>query len=886
VIWHSTKLEEVIAHLGTDAENGLSSEKAAEKLARYGENRLSGKKRPSFLSRFAAQLKDFMVVILMIAAAISLITAIIFEDGELSALLEPVIIVAIVILNALLGVFQESRAEAALDALKNLESPSAKVIRDGKQMVISAALLVPGDVIELEAGDYIPADARLIMSSSLHCNESSLTGESLPVEKIVTDDMEDIDGIADRLNMIYSGCSVTYGHGRAVVTETGMYTEIGKVARLLADNDETETPLKQKLARLGKTLGFVVLAICGVIFLVGLIQGRAVGQTWGDKILELFMTSVSLAVAAIPESLATIVTVVLALGVQRMVKKNAIIRKLPAVETLGSASVICSDKTGTLTQNKMTLVAMYDGETLCNLEDGIATESQNMLLKLSAMCCNSSVETVNGISQQVGDPTEVAISVAALSNFGLSKYDFDNMYPRMCELPFDSDRKLMTTVNIIDGQPVAIVKGAPDILLDRCVGCNTEEILKINDHMAAGALRVLAVAVKPLSEIPTNPCQEDLEYGLNFVGLLGMIDPPRKEAIQAVALCKKAGIRTVMITGDHIITATAIAKQLGIIEDGLKAITGAQVQEMSDDELYEHITEFAVYARVSPEDKLRIVKAWQRNGDVVAMTGDGVNDAPALQAADIGCAMGKVGTDVAKGASDMILTDDNFATIVTAVSEGRGIFDNIRKAVHFLLSCNLGEIFAVFFGTLFWGSSPFSAIQLLWINLITDSAPALALGVEPVEKDIMERKPRNRKESIFAGGLGLRVVLHGAMIGIIALIAYAIGLSTSHGNVAYAKTMAFAVMALSQIVHSFNTRSSHSLFSAGILKNKMMLLACALSLALMLVVLLVPGIASVFGLVSLASSSWWVVILLSLLPLAIVELAKAVSHILAAGKEE
>ncbi|MBQ5810770.1 MAG: cation-translocating P-type ATPase, partial [Clostridia bacterium] len=863
---------------GTDRHTGLTSEKAEEKLARYGENRLTSAKKISFAARFAAQLKDFMIIILMIAAAISLITAIIFEDGKPSALLEPVIIVAIVIINALLGVFQESRAEAALEALQNMEAPSAKVIRDGKKFTISAAQLVPGDLIELEAGDYIPADARLVEVSSLHCNESSLTGESLPVEKLLTDDLNDIDAIADRLNMVYSGCSVTYGHGFAVVTETGMYTEMGKVAKMLSAGHDTETPLKIKLARLGKTLGYVVLGICGVVFLVGLIRALGSESGFGTKLMETFMTAVSLAVAAIPESLATIVTVVLALGVHRMATKKAIVRKLPAVETLGSASVICSDKTGTLTQNKMTLVSMFDGKDIINLEDGIQNESGVMLLKLSAMCCNSSVQVIDGKKEHTGDPTEVAISTAALNILGLSGYDFDNIYPRMCELPFDSDRKLMTTVNIIDGQPVAIVKGAPDILLDRCEGCDIELISKVNAAFATNALRVLAVAVKPLSEIPTNPCSEDLEYGLNFVGLLGMIDPPRKEAIKAISLCKKAGIRTVMITGDHILTATAIAQKMGILYGDLKAITGADVQAMTDDELFEHIAEFAVYARVTPEDKLRIVKAWQRRGDIVAMTGDSVNDAPALQAADIGCAMGKVGTDVAKGAADIVLTDDNFATIVTAVSEGRGIFDNIKKTVHFLLSCNLGEIVAVFFGMLIWGVSPFSAIQLLWINLVTDSAPAFALGIEPAEGDIMDRAPRKKDESIFAGGLGIKALWNGVLIGLLALVAYAVGFSST-GNADCAKTMAFAVMAFSQIVHAFNVRSSHSIFGAGLLANKAMLAAAALSIVLMLIILLVPAISSVFGLVALSSGAWAGIIVLSLMPLVAVEMVKAFGKI-------
>lgn len=877
MIWHSSKLTDVISKLNTDPKIGLTAEEAQRRLDKYGENRLSAQKKVTFLSRFLLQLKDFMVIILMIAAAVSLITALIFEGNKASAWLEPVIIVAIVIANALLGVFQETKAEEALEALKNMEAPSAKVIRDGKLFTISAAQLVPGDIIRLEAGDFIPADARLIEVSSLHCNESSLTGESLPVEKLLTDELNDIDVIGDRLNMVYSNCSVTYGTGLAVVTETGMYTEMGKVARLLSVTDSTETPLKLKLAQLGKSLGIVVLVICAVIFAIGLIGGPAEGQTLGEKIIEIFMTSVSLAVAAIPESLAAIVTVVLALGVQRMVKKHAIIRSLPAVETLGSASVICSDKTGTLTQNRMELVSVYDGAAVRRLDEGL-DETCTRLLKYSAMCCNSSVEVINGKESHTGDPTEVAISAAALHTLGLSKYDFDAMYPRMCELPFDSDRKLMTSVNIIDGHPIAIVKGAPDVLVERCLGADAEAILKANDEMASDALRVLAVAVKPLSEIPSNPNSEELENGLTFMGLLGMIDPPRKEAIEAIATCKNAGIKTVMITGDHILTATAIAKQLGILFDDLKAVTGAELQEMSDDELYEHITEYAVYARVSPEDKLRIVKAWQRRGEVVAMTGDGVNDAPALQAADIGCAMGKVGTDVAKGASDMILTDDNFATIVTAVREGRGIFDNIRKAVQFLLSCNLGEIVAVFLGTLFWGGSPFSAIQLLWINLVTDSAPALALGVEPTEFDIMERSPRKKSESIFAGGLGVNAVWNGVLIGLLSVIAYAVGFSVS-GNADYAKTMAFAVMAFSQIVHAFNTRSSHSVILTGIFKNRQMLMAAGISALLMLIVLLVPPISSVFGLVPLALGAWIGVILLSLIPLAVVELVKIIGRI-------
>lgn len=870
MIWHSSPLDEVVREQQVDPAVGLPSEEAARRLSRVGPNRLREKKQATFLQKFAAQLKDFMVIILIIAAVISLLTSLI--QGEFDWV-EPLVIVAIVIFNALLGVLQESKAEAALDALQNMSAPSAKVLRDGRVSVIPSSDIVPGDVIVLEAGDYIPADGRLLSASSFHCDEASLTGESVPSEKFPTDDIEDIAPLGDRSNMVYSGCTVSYGHGRALVTETGMRTEMGKIATILEDTADTETPLKAKLARLGKNLGVLALVICAIIFVIGMVEAVLAGGDLLVSFVDTLMVAVSLAVAAIPEGLPAIVTIVLALGVSRMVKKNAIIRRLPAVETLGSASYICSDKTGTLTQNVMTLVEVFDGKETCLLGNEEPSNRAAQVMIWGALCCDASVEERDGKTVRIGDPTETAIVEAARKYCNHIKSETDNVFPRMGELPFDSDRKLMTTVNLIDGKPFAIVKGAPDVLFSRCGG-DLSTAKKANEEMAESALRVLAVAYKPLEEVPANPTAEELEYDLTFVGLLGMIDPPRPEVARAVATCHGAGISTVMITGDHLTTACAIARSLGILTDEKKAITGAELSEISDEELSRTVEDYAVYARVSPADKIRIVQALQSRGQVVAMTGDGVNDAPALKAADIGCAMGITGTDVAKGAAAMVLTDDNFATIVSAVAEGRGIFDNIRKAVHFLLSCNLGEILTVFLSMILFRTSPLLPIQLLWINLVTDSAPALALGMEPAEKDIMNRPPRKRDESIFSGGLGFTAIWQGVMFGVLTILAYWLG-----GKGELGSTMAFATLAFSQIVHAFNARSSHLLFKAGWFRNPYMLLAAAVSVLLMLLVMLTP-LTSIFGLVTLSGNQWLTVIGLSLMPLVVCEAVKLVQHLL------
>ena len=878
MIYHSHSIDEALMDLNVDKATGLSTAEVNKRLTVYGKNQLTEKKSKTFFQKFIEQLKDFMVIVLIIAAVISFITTIVTKDGNM---IEPLIIIGIVVVNAFLGVLQESKAEKALEALKNMSSPSAKVLRDGKVKIIDASDLTRGDIIFLEAGDFIPADARLIETTSLSCDESTLTGESVPVQKMIDGpEIEDIAPLGDRVNMVYSGCSVSYGTAKAVVTETGMYTEIGKIASMLNETESTETPLKAKLAKLGKSLGIVSLIICAIIFLIGVISGPSADQTWADKLIELFMTSVSLAVAAIPEGLPAIVTIVLALGVQRMVEKNAIIRKLPAVETLGSASVICSDKTGTLTQNKMTVVKLYDGKEIFDVETGNFTENHKFLIRLGAICCDAKIDEQDGKTVEIGDPTETAIVRSAVKDFGIGNYSLQNDYPRVASIPFDSDRKLMTTVNMIDDKFFAIVKGAPDVVLARCTKGYTEKAAEINEQFGTEALRVLAVGIKQINGIPSNPTSEELENDLTFVGLIGMIDPPRKEAIQSVALCKKAGIRTVMITGDHITTASAIAEQLGILNDGEKAISGATLQQMTDDELMHEIESISVYARVAPEDKIRIVKAWQSLGHVVAMTGDGVNDAPALKAADIGCAMGITGTDVAKGAASMTLTDDNFATIVTAVKEGRGIFDNIKKTVHFLVSCNFSEIIAVFFGMIFFGVSPLIAIQLLWVNLVTDTAPALALGFEPAERDIMERPPRSKKAGIFDGGMGIDAVYQGCLFAIATLIAYWYGNNVISDNVhSFGNTMAFLTLCFSQVLHSHVVRSKHSIFKAGVFKNIKLWLATALSVVLMLLVVLTP-LRVVFELEVLTLNDWLIVIILSIIPFIINEIVKLVRLLL------
>jgi len=880
---YTQKPEELLKELATDAHKGLTADEVLSRKEKYGINKLREKKKKTTMQRFFDQFKDVMILILIAAAVVSF--TVICLEKNWGELFEPALILLIVILNAVMGVYQEGKAEKALDALKNMSAPHARVIRDGKETVIDAADLVPGDIIKLEAGDFVPADARLIHSAGLKSEESALTGESVPSEKDALAEVKENAPLGDRHNMVYSGCSITYGTALAVVTATGMDTEMGKIANLLDNEEDTQTPLQQKLSQLGKYLGIVALAACGIIFVVGMINDL-------DP-LHMFMTAVSLAVSAIPEGLPAIVTIVLSIGVQRMVKKNALIRRLPAVETLGGASVICSDKTGTLTQNRMTLTKAYvDGAGDTEIISAANTDSVKKLLMYGTLCCDGSVVFTDEGEQHMGDPTETAIVLAAHKN-GMPKEELNAKYPRMAEIPFDSDRKLMSTVNVIDGKNVVIVKGAFDMMATRCIKGDLAAAKKFTESMSEDALRVLAVAYKEIDTVPAVPTSEELENGLTFMGLVGMIDPPRPEAKDAVAVCRRAGIKPVMITGDHVVTASAIAKELGILLPGDRAITGAELDAMTDRELDEQVESISVYARVSPENKIRIVKAWQRKGQVVSMTGDGVNDAPALKAADIGCAMGITGTDVAKGAADMTLTDDNFATIVDAVREGRGIYANIKKVVSFLLSTNIGEVFTVFFAMLMWHTSPLLSMQLLWINLVTDSLPAIALGMEAVESDVMDRKPKPKSEGIFAHGLGIRVVIQGVMFAFLTLTAFWVGtglelvhmfdgvlLDKAHeANLIGGQTLAFMVLALCQIVQAYNMRSEHSLFKIGPFKNKNLNLAALASTALMAFVLFVPGVQGIFNLCYLTWKQYLIGVGLIFVPLVVMELFKALGLI-------
>ncbi|MCI6927322.1 MAG: calcium-translocating P-type ATPase, PMCA-type [Butyricicoccus porcorum] len=863
MIFHHETGETVMQELASSLSDGLSSSQAVQRKQQYGSNRLREKKKKSNLRRFIDQFKDVMILILIAAAAVSFVIACI--EGDPEGFFEPVLILLIVVLNAMMGVLQESKAEKALDALKNLSAPHARVLRDGKETVIDASELVPGDIIRLEAGDFIPADARLIQSASLKSEESALTGESVPAEKDAQAVIAEDAPLGDRTNMVFSGCSITYGTATAVVTATGMNTEMGNIANLLEAEEESMTPLQKKLAQLGKYLGILALAACAIIFVVGILNGI--------PSMEIFMTAVSLAVSAIPEGLPAIVTIVLSIGVQRMVSKNAIIRRLPAVETLGSASIICSDKTGTLTQNRMTLTkAWLDG---MDSPEDISTDNSKeikQLLRYGALCCDGSVVFENGQEQHIGDPTETAIILAAHKN-GMPKNELNRACPRLAEIPFDSDRKLMSTINKIDGRYVVIVKGAFDVMASRCISGNLEAAQRITEQLSASALRVLAVAYKEIDCVPAVPIPEELESRLIFLGLVGMIDPPRPEAQKAVGVCRKAGIKPVMITGDHVVTATAIARELGIFQDGDRAVTGTELDAMSETELDAQVEHISVYARVSPENKIRIVKAWQRKDQIVSMTGDGVNDAPALKAADIGCAMGITGTDVAKGAADITLTDDNFATIVDAVREGRGIYANIKKVVGFLLGTNIGEVIAVFAAMLLWHRSPLLSMQLLWTNLVTDSLPAIALGMEAVESDVMDQKPRPKNESLFAHGFGVRIVLQGVLFGALCLLAFHIG-QTVTGELAGGQTLAFLVLSLSQVIQAFNMRSEHSLFRIGVFRNRRLNQAALVSIVLVALVLFTP-LSIPFGLVRLPVSLYLIGLVLIFVPVAVMEFSKA-----------
>ncbi len=859
-VWHTLTEQEVLNELQTNATTGLSAQEGEARLAKYGANELEAAEKESIVKKFLAQMKDPMIIVLLIAAVLS------FVSSGFTDWIEPVIILVIVIINAVISVSQEQNAEKALEALRKMSAPLAKVIRDGEIVRLETSKLVPGDIVVLEAGDLVPADARILECANLKADEAAMTGESVPVTKQVIESLPEETSLGDRKNMVISSTVITNGRATCVVTATGMDTEVGHIAKMLTAEEEGETPLQKKMAEISKTLSIICLAVCAVMFVVGLLYRRPV--------LEIFMSAVSLAVAAIPEGLAAVVTIVLALGVQRMVKRNAIVKKLPAVETLGCASVICSDKTGTLTQNKMTVVEVWTPSTV----------ERATALTIGALCNDTVLTYENGEAKTAGDPTETAFVDIAVKE-GLDKNKIEAEMPRVAELPFDSERKLMSTVHPMNGKFRVMVKGAPDVLLGRCV--ITPDVAKAvttaNEEMASRALRVLGTAYKDVDVIPADLTTESLESELIFAGLIGMIDPPRLEVKDAVAECYAAGIRPVMITGDHKLTAVAIAKELDIFRDGDLAITGADLDAMSQEELQKNVERYAVYARVSPEHKMRIVQAWQSKGHVVAMTGDGVNDAPALKVADIGCAMGITGTDVAKGAADMILTDDNFSTIVHAVEEGRGIYSNIKKSIQFLLSCNIGEIITIFLATVLnFHQMPLVAIQLLWLNLVTDSLPALALGMEPVEKGVMKQKPRDPNVSIFANGFAVSMVFYGVLVAIVTLVAYWLGeyvLSDPALADKTACTMAFATLVFCELTRAFAVRSEkQSIFKIGLFSNKTMNIAFVVGLVLQLAVLLIPPFQMIFEVTSLTAVEWVVVVVLALIPLIVSEITKAISR--------
>lgn len=877
--------EETLKQFGVDGQQGLSSAEAKRLLEEHGPNRLATKKQKTLFQMFVEQFKSSMVLILLVAAGLSAFIGI--KEGE--GITEALIILAILLVNAIIGVWQERKAQSSLDALNKMSAPHSKVLRDGKVTEVSAPDIVPGDIVVLDTGDIIPADMRLIESVNLKVQESALTGESVPVDK----NIDAISGsdipLGDRTNMAFSTSTVTYGRGKGVIIGTGMNTEVGKIADMLQNASETETPMTKRLEQLGKVLGYVALGICVVIF--------GIGVLYGNHWLEMLMMAVSLAVAAIPEGLQIVSTIVLAIGVQRLVKLNAIVRTLPSVETLGSTTVICSDKTGTLTQNKMTVVeAWVNGTTTQHKADNQTAElsdDEQLLMLTSLLCTDARLNvSADGTKELSGDPTETAI-VDIAHKAGMNKNEVETTYPRVAEVPFDSERKRMSTINKMpEGKHRIHVKGGLDEVLSVTTHIysggeirpiteqDIQAIRAENERMASSALRVLSAAYMDIDALPTDITPESVEHDLIFVGMLGMIDPARPEVIEAVAKCATAGITPVMITGDHKITAVAIAQEIGIYKEGNKSLTGVDLQEISDEQLRADIEQNAVYARVAPEHKVRIVKAWQSKGNIVAMTGDGVNDGPALKQADIGVAMGIVGTEVAKEAADVVLTNDNFATIVDAVEEGRRIYDNILKAIQFLLSANVGEVLLILIASLFNLGNPLTPIMILWVNLVTDSLPALALSMDPAEKGIMKRQPRDPKQGLFTKGMTWRILYQGFTIGLISLVAYLLG---KHDGVAMGmerpellgQTMAFAVLAFSQLIHVRNLHSNrYSSFQTSILSNKALLGAIFTSAALMFAVMLIPALRIMFGLVEMDSTHWLYVLGLSLVPVVVVELMK------------
>ncbi|HGF7712991.1 TPA: cation-translocating P-type ATPase [Enterococcus faecium] len=871
-------IEEVRKVTETDPDTGLSSQEVDERRKKQGLNKFDEVPKESMIKKFFRSLSDFTTIVLLIAAMISFYTAFATEHGDL---FEGLLIIAIVVINSVLSIVQEGNAEKALESLQDMNKQTATVIRDGKVTTVESEQLVVGDILVLESGDAISADARLIEASQLRVEESVLTGESEAVEKDAAFVAKEDESLGDQLNMVFKGCTVVAGRGKAIVTAIGMATEMGKIADLLNENTMQKTPLQVRLNQLGKRISMIALAAAALVFVIGELQG--------EPLLEMFMTSISLAVAAVPETLTVIVTLTLAYGVQKMARKHAIIRQLPAVETLGTANVICSDKTGTLTQNEMRVRQVWSkDDEVTNIEDSM-TNSAMEILKMAALCTDVTVEQEDDDLVIKGDPTEVAIVRAVEENYH-TKAELEEKYPRVNELPFDSERKMMTTVHQMGEKYISITKGAFDVLAPRFSSGDVEQAAIVNDRFGKRALRVIAVGYATYDEEPQDISSEALEKDLHLIGLIGMIDPPRPESKGAIKRAKKAGIKTVMITGDHVVTASAIAKELGILNDPSEALSGSELHQLSDEELDARVKSLSVYARVTPEDKIRIVKSWQRTGAVVAMTGDGVNDAPVLKASNVGCAMGITGTDVAKSAADIILTDDNFATIVDAVSQGRSVYQNIRKAINFLLSCNISEIFIVLIAMLLGWGAPVTAVQLLFVNVVADGLPGFALGREPAEHGIMDQPPIPKNEGIFARGLLQKIAINAGVFTIVTLFGYYLGSYVDtispwvDASQHVGQTVAFLILAYSSILHVFNVRSSQSIFKVNLATNKALFEMALLALAITTAVALLPFTQELFGLVHISLNHWFLVGILSIVPIAVNELIKF--HRLPEAEEE
>lgn len=805
MIWHSSEIDDVLNELNVDKDKGLANGVADMRLEQYGRNAITNIEDPTFAKRFFAQFNNKLVYALIAISIISFIVSLLYnQKNAFSSLL----IIAIVVINALISAYHLYKGDTALNAMKSITNPNATVLRDGVVKQLPSDELVPGDILILQEGDYITADARIIEAEGFRCNELSLSGISVPIEKKANVTVEDITPASERINMVFSGCSVVHGNAKAVVVETGLNSEVGHSSAIIQQTGADTLPLQSALDNMSKIVNVMVLVSCILVFIIGIAQNFRSPEPFASITVGVLMNAIALAVASIPESLPAISTIVIALGIQRIVRDNIIIKNTQAIETLGKTTVICCDKTGILTRNHMNVDRVYDGAQMTILESDEVTDRSAAVLRLAATC-----STLNH------DPTENAIKAACIKYNSMSQTDVDNLFPRLCTIPFDSDRKTMTSINMINGTPVAIVKGAPEMLVDKCIDCNSEQILKVNDEMAAESLRVVAIAIKKLDEIPANPHPDEIETGLSFVGLIGLSDPPRNEAIEGIKVCKTAGIRTVMITGDNLITAKAVARRIGILTDGTEAITGAELAELSDDELAANIRKYSVFARVSVNDKLRIIKAWQSQGETVTITGDSIDDADALAAADIGCAIGKRGADVAKGNADIVISNNNFSSIVSAIRESRGLFANIKKSIAYLLGCNFGEIGAYLLGMIIFGAAPISAVPLLWINLLTDCAPAISLSMERAEENVMYKKSSALSGRLFNSHTLPTVIIHSVFIAIITLLAYLIGSFTSPE---VASTMAFTSLALTQLFHSFNIKTTRSVFTTNFKSNGFM----------------------------------------------------------------